>query len=172
MVTFILLFSAFGARIGIHETYSGFLEAARENDVPLFITAFSCSGILEWNTGSKWGLRVSPGYTRTRISAVGKTVDLEEFSLGAGPVFYRDKSYWGGLFGPCGLGLVIKELGGAIEAPHYGGLSAETFIGRMLFDHGFAELSLSASLLPVRGSLGDEKLMGFAFVGLEIGGIF
>ncbi|MGC8893374.1 MAG: hypothetical protein ACP5QG_00830 [candidate division WOR-3 bacterium] len=172
MVTIILLVSSFGAGIGIHETYTGFLEAARENDLPAFITAFSGSGVLEWRQGQAWGWRVSPGYMRTRINVAGMTVELEQFSLGAGPVFYRGKGkYWGGLFSIGGLGLVIEELGGAIEAPHYGGLGGELFLSRRFWGNGFGELKLSCSVFPVKGPLGNERVMGFAFFGLGIGAI-
>lgn len=171
MVAVLLLLSGLGARVGVHETYTGFLEAARENDVPAFITAFSGSGILEWSQGQAWGWRAAPGYMRTRVSVAGMSADLEEFSLGAGPVFYVGENYWGGLLSVGGLGLVIKELGSAIEAPHYGGLGGELFLGRRFWGNGFGELTVSCSVFPVRGPLGNEKLMGFAFFGLEIGGI-
>jgi len=171
MVAILVLISGFGARAGVHETYTGFLEAARKNDVPVFITAFSGSGILEWSQGEAWGWRASPGYMRTRVSVAGVSADLEQFSLGAGPVFYRGKSYWGGLLSVAGLGLVIKELSGAIEAPHYGGLGAELFLGRRFRASAFGELKLTCSVFPVRGPLGDEKVMGFAFLGLEVGGM-
>jgi len=170
MVIVLLLISGVGARAGIHETYTGFLEAARENDVPAFITAFSCSGILEWE-GQAWAWRAAPGYMRTRVSVAGISAGLEQFSLGAGPVFCRGENYWGGLLAVSGLGLVIKEIGGAIDAPHYGGFGGEIFLGRRFLGSGFGELTLSCSIFPVRGPLGNEKLMGFAFFGLEIGRI-
>ncbi len=172
MVAILLLLSGFGAGIGVHETYTGLLEAARENDVPAFITAFSGSGILEWGQGQNRGWRARPGYMRTRVNVAGMSAELEQFSLGAGPVFYGERNYWGGLLSVGGLGLVIKEIGGSIDAPHYGGLGAEVFLGRRFFSGtGFGELKLSCAVFPVRGPLGNEKVMGFAFLGLEIGGM-
>lgn len=174
MVTTIILLSGFGIGVGVHETYTGLLEAARENDVPAFITAFSGSGILEWrwDHGQSWAWRARPSYMRTLVNVAGMSAELEQFSLGVGPVFYGAKgNYWGGLLSVGGLGLVIKELGSSIEAPHYGCMGGELFLGRRFWGYGFGEIKLSCSVFPVRGPLGNEKVMGFAFVGLEIGGM-
>jgi len=170
MMAFLL--AGLGVRAGLHGTYTGMLEAARENGVPSFVSAWSLGGFAQQHLSGPWSWRAMPGYLRTAITVQGTDISIQEFYLAAGPCYQAGNFYLGGNISVAGLSMVIQQINESVEAPRYGGFGAEFFVGKRLFGPLAAELSLSTSFMPVKKSTGPtsstQSLYGFGFAGVEM----